>query len=298
MNEKIKNMSLNKNVHKTLEIVEKRGYNLTIEKLSKNLLGGAIERELLLQKIKNFKNIDFDGEFIATKGNLNIRKCKKRKSTNDQLQNIFLKVANQFTADYIKICPWTLCIMIAGSMATGGLSEDDDIDLDIVVQDNSKYLSYLLAILLGLKYSIKYRKQFKSQYFNFLTKVICISVIWEEHQVIPFTRKDEQIAFELLNAKIIYNPSFFYKMINHNTWLKSYFPQIYKKNQHLQNKNNDLFIINGKKISSRTTEYLARLTMVILFKLVRFTRLKNHKLRERMDLVEKVKYPYGLFDIP
>ncbi|HIH00196.1 MAG TPA: hypothetical protein HA258_06380 [Thermoplasmata archaeon] len=48
--------------------------------------------------------------------------------------------------------------------------------------------------------------------------MICISFIWETHQVLPFQRNDGQLAFELLNAKVIYNPDFFRYFIRKNEW--------------------------------------------------------------------------------
>jgi len=294
MVKKTNDFSLNKRISKTLEIVEKRGYNLTIEKLSEYLIGGKININDLKKNIKNFKDIDFDGTFIATKGNLKAEKCKKRKKTNEILQPIYSRVLKEYVNDFVKFCPWTQCIMISGSMATDGLGENDDIDINIVVKDFSKYKCYLLALLISLKYSIKYKKLFNAKYFNFLKKVICINVIWEEHQVLPFIRKDGQIAYELINAKILYNPEFFSKMLDHNKWLNNWFPQIYERDYFSKKAINK----KSNKKSSKFIEYISMKLFFCLFKIVKMTRTKNKILLDRMDYVESVKHPYGFFDIP
>src|SRR5574341_1566110 len=44
------------------------------------------------------------------------------------------------------------------SMASGGFSEDDDIDFNIFTERGCKYTMYLLGILLSMKYSVKHRE--------------------------------------------------------------------------------------------------------------------------------------------
>jgi len=295
MEKNMSDLNLNERVVKTLEIVEKRGYNLTIKKLSEVLIGGEIDKEELKRKIKNFKNVNFDGTFVATSGNLNTKKCMNRMVTNDNLQKIYTKIAEEYTTDYQKFCPWVKCIMVSGSMSTEGLGENDDIDFNLIVEDDSKYTSYLLSILLSLKYSIKYRNQFKEKYLRFLTKVICISVIWEEHQVLPFIRRDDQIAYELLNSKVLYNQKFFNNMLDHNLWLKNWFPQVFKKGSTIKK---DILSKHDKRILPNIIENISRKIMCALYIIIKTSRLKNIVQKERMSLCEKVKHPYGLFDIP
>jgi hypothetical protein len=151
MDVNMNNINLNERVLKTLKIAEKRGYNLTIDKLAVGLIGGEIDIDVLYEKIKNFDNIDFDGEFVATSGNLDTKKCKNRMNSNEKLQNSYLKIAQRYSLDFQRICPFIKCIMITGSTVTDGLTNDDDIDFNFIVQDNTKYTSYLLAILLSLK---------------------------------------------------------------------------------------------------------------------------------------------------
>ena len=183
------NKTLKYRIFNTLEIVEERGYNLSLEKLSKNLIGGEIDKNILKKEIENSSDFDFDGILVSTKGNLNLDKCNNRLKYNSNLYDIYLKIANEFKDNYLELCPWIKCMMFTGSIATDGLIEGDDIDLNIIVKDDSKYISWLIGILLCIKYSIKYRKKFDVKWFNLIKGVICICVIWEEKQVLPFNRK-------------------------------------------------------------------------------------------------------------
>lgn len=290
--------NLEKRIEETLRITESRGYNLTKQKLADKLIGGKITIDQLEYAVKSMKNIVFDDFFIATTENPYFEKCKDRKEKNSHLNKIFLRIAKEFIDEYIQICPWVYCIMLTGSIGSEGVCEKDDIDLDLVVEDHTKYFSYLIAILLSLKYSIKYKKQFHDKYLGFISKVICISVIWEKHQVLPFTRKDEQIAFELLNVKVMYNSNFFRKILHNNLWLNNFFPQIFEENEYKKDNKVDEISISTKKKCPRIFENISFAFMFFFYKIIILSRSKNPALKDRMNLVEKVKYPYGIFDVP
>lgn len=72
-----------------------------------------------------------------------------------------------FSTEYASLCSFIKCIAIAGSMASGGFSEDDDIDFNIFTERGCKYTMYLLGILLSMKYSVKHREKSLAQYAFF-----------------------------------------------------------------------------------------------------------------------------------
>jgi hypothetical protein len=276
--------NIEKRILQTLEVVEKRGYNLTLHKLAQNLLGGEISIDELRKSIINSKNLEFDGLFVATVGNLRREKCIKRLRSNQRLQPLYLKIAKEYVSDLLKICPFIRCVMTSGSMASGGLQDGDDIDLNIVVRDGFKYTSYLLAVLLSFKYSIKYGKRFWRRY------VICINVVWEEHQVKPFKRRDMQIALELLNARVLYNQHFFDEMLASNAWFTQRFPQASKK----VIKTSPLPRNNSKKLLHSILETFCRKVLFLFARIMILSIFRDHNVMERMS----VKSPYGIFDIP
>jgi hypothetical protein len=285
MTEKNTDRSFEQHICQTLQLAEERGYNLTIEQLTSKLIGGAISEHELRHMIPTLKNIDVDHDFIATKGNLYLKKCEPRQQSNVTLQPYYQCIATRFINEYTWLCPWVTCILISGSMASEGLGKGDDIDFDLIVPDGLKYTSYLLALLLSFKYSLLYGKDFWRRY------VICISVIWETHQVLPFHRNDGQLAFELLNAKVVYNPDFFTYLVNRNEWLKNYFPQMFQEN------------IAGIFLSSRfdrkcvlktIIERFSKNMLFLMVKVAMSTVFNDHNIKHRM----MIKYPYALFDEP
>ena len=290
--------NINKRILKTLKIVEQRGYNLTLEKLSQYLVGGIVSIEKLKEVINKDGKIEFDGKFVATFGNIKTEKCKQRLIENEKFKDFYLKIAKDYASDFVRMCPFVKCIMISGSLASEGVCKDDDIDLDLIVQDGTKYTSILLAMLVSIKYSIKYKRYFKKIYFGLLPKAICISLVLELHQTMPFNRKDGQIAFEIMSSKIIYNSDFFNKMISKNLWLNQWFPQIFGKDKNNYGLDNNNFKNNQIRFWPKIFENLSRKSIFFISKILRLTRFKHNDLRQRMDYVEKAKQPYGIFDIP
>jgi len=285
MNESIPLKRYEQRIIQTLQLAEERGYNLTIEQLASKLVGGSIPIPELRAILPRLPTIEMDNDFVATTGHLYLEKCRQRQHTNRVLQPRYQYIATQFIEEYSRFCPWVVCILLSGSMASDGLGTGDDIDFDLIVPDGLKYTSYLLALLLSFKYSLIYGKQFWRRY------VICISVIWEVHQVLPFQRNDGQLAFELLNAKVVYNPNFFIYLIKRNKWLNVYFPQLFDTN------GTSVFTHpsrNQNRILKRCIETCSKNVLFIIVKLAMATLFKDHNITQRM----KVKYPYTLFDQP
>lgn len=281
----------------TLKLVEERGYNLTLNALSEKLVGGKVNPEELKHCFKQMVDVEYDGFFVARKGNLQSEKCRRRIISNKKLQNRYLTIAHEFLADFLKLCPWVKCVLIAGSMASEGLSKEDDIDLDIIVEDGTKYSTWLLGLILCFRYSLKYRKEFSVRWFNSLARVICLSVIWESHQTGPFLRNDGQLAYELLTVKVLYNNKYFRRILKMNPWVNTWFPQLLQNNESDIPTSHQISQEDRKKIPF-FVEGLCRLGIILLYHVIRSSIFWNDPLKERMDYVNKVKYPYAILDNP
>jgi hypothetical protein len=295
----ISDMTLRERILKTIEIVDRRDYDLSLDKLSEDLVGGNIDKAELQEIIREMSEVAYDGSFVGHRRKLRTEKCMKRVLSHSKYQAVIMKIANEYTASYARLNPHVKCIMVTGSAATGGFSAEDDIDLNFIVEDGTKYSSYLLAVLLSLKYSMRYGRRFKSRFIPGLPKVICVNVVWEASQVKPFVRQDGQVAYELLNSKVLYNPEFFESTVRQNKWLRNWFPQIYSrdyKNGGSGNGNGNGK--NGRRGSPKLVEGFSRGMLFSFYHLVRMLRGNGSSDKMRMEYVEKAKYPYGIFHRP
>jgi hypothetical protein len=208
----------------------RRGYALCLSHLSTTLVGGEISKEIVLRQLQAMPEIMYRDGIYCLKGREKlIPETTRRLARNGIVGKKYEAQALLFASEYASLCPFIRSIAIAGSMASGVFSEEDYIDFNILVEDGFKYTVYLIGILLSLKYSFKHRKKplaCKSR-TPFLPKLICINVIWEESEALPFVRQDAYMAYELLRQKPIFGIDFYRKILAKNMWLKTYFPQIY-----------------------------------------------------------------------
>lgn len=295
---------LGERILRTLALADSRGYNLTYESLSTLLLGGAEDLPTVRDFVIGSDKVDHDDRFVGLKGRLWTSKCKRRLASNEKWGRLALSIASSFADEYARLNPDVRCVMLAGSAATGGFCDRDDIDLNIIVRDGTKYVSYVTALMLALKYSIRFGGLLGCRYFSRLRKVICINVVWEEGQVRPFARRDEQVAFELLNSVPIHNRPYYREMLSANPWIDGFFPQITQWNRLGDSAREPCTGAGNPSVAapaataSLALEALSRRTLFALFALVWGLRMGQPHLRKRMMEAEHLKKPYGIFDDP
>ncbi len=281
----------------TLALAQSRGYNLTMESLSARLLGGPAPLEELREEVLGHAGLEFDGMFVGLRGSLRAEKCALRTQANGKWLPLAMAVAREYARDLVRLSPHIRCVMLAGSAGSGGFCPEDDIDLNLVVRDGTKYTIFLRALLLSLRYSVRYGRTFGGRYVPGVPKVICINVVWEERQVAPFARRDGQLAFELLNSVVVHNPGYHRWMLERNAWMRDFFPQLFygkcPVGADAAPAGGD-----GHASTSRTVERFSRKALFALHGIVWRLRARRPDLRERMLQVERAKRPYGIFDDP
>ena len=290
-----KDLEIEQRVLRTVSLVGERGYGLTLKKLSKGLIGGPVGIDKVRSAVEGSRKVSFDGTFVCAPGRGSTVKCHARRRSDRKLRRAYMRIARDYAEELSKLCPWVECVLVSGSVASGGIAVGDDLDFDIIAKDGTKFITYLFALALGLKYAIKNRALFKDRYFGFLPKVICVNVVWERRQVLPFERQDEQVAYELMVSKVLYNRPFYSMMIGRNLWLKDYFPQLLKRSEGAP------LLIDGKdgKASAkrpRLMNLLASKVLQSMYQVVRLSRKNELDKLHRMEFVEARKRPYGLFD--
>ncbi len=228
--ESLEECSLADRILLTLRLANRRGYGMSLAHLSKMLIYGEAEEEKVRIMLSSMHSVSHQDGIYCLKGRERLlSETRRRLLCNGVIGERYEAEAMLFSTEYTSLCPFIKCIAIAGSMASGGFSEDDDIDFNIFTERGCKYPVYLLGILLSMKYSVKHRKKSLARKSRtpFLPKLICINVIREESEALPFVRQDAYMAYELLRQKLIFGIDFYRKILAKNMWLKTYFPRIY-----------------------------------------------------------------------
>lgn len=115
----------------TLHLADRRGYGLCLVHLPKNLVYGEVTKEALWRELQTMPEVSHSDGVYCLKGREQIlTKTKKRLICNSKHVKMYETVARRFASEYASICPFIRCIAVAGSMASGGFSEEDDIDFN------------------------------------------------------------------------------------------------------------------------------------------------------------------------
>src|SRR2546428_4406491 len=214
----------------TLKIMHRWGYSPTVDALAKNLLGGSVPPSDLVRALGSQAQIELRDGFVSLLGHADlVQRSSERVESHRALNGDAWSVARAFTEDLASLCPFVRCVAVCGSLASGGYANSDDLDFDLFVKSGTKYVSYLLATLVGLRYSWRYRKRKLSRIHQVWTlpKLICVNVVWSEDEVKPFIRRDADVAFELLRCQPLFGAAYFDQVCQDNEWVAFYFPQLH-----------------------------------------------------------------------
>ena len=288
----------------TLKIMHRWGYAPRIEVLSEQLLGGPASAEHLHHELEARPDLVVQDGFVSLKGYADlIRKSRKRVDSHESFRTDALAISHAFARDLASSCPMIACIALSGSLASGGYGPEDDIDFDLIVQPGTKYICYVVAHLIGLRFSWRYRhvRLDEVHHTPLLPKIACINVVWPEDQARPFVRRDENMAFELMRCSPLMGVEAFQLALRHNPWIRDYFPQVYDRvwTEGTREPTNLLGrILAGIRRSPRmlrVVEGASRRILWVLYHYVQCSRRGNEAAVARTEFLRQVKFPYEVF---
>lgn len=287
----------------TLHLADRRGYGLSLDHLSKILVCGEAPQESVRAELSAMAEVSYSGAIYCLKGRERLlSETKYRLLCNGLVGKKYDALARQFAGEYASLVPFIRCIAVAGSVASEGFSEEDDIDFNIFVEQGCKYTVYLLGILLSLKYAIRHRRKplARKSATPLLSKLICINVIWEDKEARPYERQDTYMAYELLRQRPVFGLEFYRQILEENRWLEVYFPQIYRLppeevevKKTLLSRLLRLFYSSGG--ASRIGERICRDVSYLLWRFVQYSRRNNPEAMQRVRWVTEMQRPYSLF---
>lgn len=291
-------------VRRTLRLFEDWGHAATLQQLDASLLGGSVGPSVLSDSLAAMEGIRVHHGLISLdNGHDLIAKTERRLRSHAHLEAEYRDVARSFARDLLGLCPFVQSIALAGSLASGGFDARDDIDFDLFVEDGTKYTTYLLATLLGIKYAWRYRDREVEETHRtpLLPKITCVNVVWSEEETDPFTRQDEGLAYELLRCQPLHGARRFRQVLRDNPWIGDYFPQLYERAWASETRPEAnaigrlLRAVRRSPRAFRALEKLARSVSWVLYQFVQWSRQGNPGAWERMEFLRRVKYPYEVF---
>ena len=209
----------------------------------------------------------------------------------------YIAMTQRFVRALVAWAPFIRSVWIAGSLASGGFRESDDVDLNLVVDDGHRHLAYVAVNALGVLHALGHR----SKPVDDLTRrpvaprLMTANLILERSQLAPLARQDEGMAFELLVSEPVFGVDLFREIVDRNPALLDHFPQLAEKGA-------PLAIEPAPRAQAPRWLYpaaldgAARALGQMAWRYMQWTRRHRPDALARVAFVRETMRPYTLFD--
>jgi hypothetical protein len=194
----------------------------------------------------------------------------------------------------VELCPFVVSVSIAGSLASGGFLETDDVDLNLVVEDGRRHLAYVAANLLGYGHALRFRGKpvDASTRRPLAPRLMTLNLVLERWQCFPLARQDEDMAFELLQSEPLFGAAFLCQAVKANRGLTEAFPQLAGKTARDRvTPRRRLPRALFPRLLDRPAEALGKAA----WRYMQWTRRRSPEALARVAFVRRTMRPYTLF---
>lgn len=217
-------------VERTAAILDRRGYAVSPERLAGWCLGGPIPVELLETLVRqNSHRLELrEGLVILPQRAGAAAAIATRAREHARASARVWPETLRFVEALLTLCPYVLAVAVAGSLASGGFRETDDVDLNLVVEDGRRHLAYVALNGLGVLHALRHRDKPVDTHTRrpLAPRFMTANLILEHRQLFPLVRRDEDMAFELLTSTPVAGASLWHATVAANQELTEHFPQL------------------------------------------------------------------------
>jgi hypothetical protein len=219
-------------VRRTVALLERRGYACGPRRLGEICLGGILSEADVRAAVVGAPDLREREDLVhRARTGLALPEVVARQNGHGGHRLRYLEATRRFSAALAALCPHILSISVAGSLASGGFRDSDDVDLNLVVADGSRHLAYVALNVLGLMHSLRHRRRPVDAHTRrpLAPRLMTANLILERSECFPLARQDEDMAYELLVAEPVFGWAFHRRMIAANPGLVEHFPQLARK---------------------------------------------------------------------
>jgi len=282
-------------VRRTVDLLERRGYALPPSRLAQACLGGPVPSSAVLGSLAEAE-LGLHHGLVVSAG------CRERASAISDRQRDHPLVAAAYLGESISfsrslagLCPFVISISIAGSLASGGFRESDDVDLNLVVEDGYRHLAYVALNALGLLHALRHRgKPVDAHTARPLApRLMTANLVLERSACFPLARQDEDMAYELFSSQPVVGAAFLSSVIQANPRLAEHFPQLARTEQATEA---EVRARLPRWLYPRWLDRPARAVGLAAWRYMQWTRRHSPEALARVAFVRSTMRPYTLFD--
>jgi hypothetical protein len=276
-------------------LLERRGYALSPARLAKVCLGGPVSPAMLLATLPD-RELGVECGLVVSRAQRDRAEAiRHRQSAHPAAAPGYLAEAESFSRSLAAWFPFVISVSIAGSLASGGFRESDDVDLNLVVEDGHRHLAYVVLNLLGIAHALRHRgKPVDAHSARPLApRVMTANLVLERSQCFPLARQDEDMAYELLASRTVVGGAFLETVTTANPGIVEHFPQL-----------PDAVAASGGEVRRRLPKALfpatldrpAKVLGRVAWKYMQWTRRNRPEAIARVAFVRSTMRPYELFE--
>ncbi len=221
--------SMSDRVRQSVALLRRRGYALAPDRLGALCIGGPISETDVRWAVAACGELTVaHGLVVERSAVARADDIQRRATEHDSTAGHYVGVTLRFVSALVALAPFIRGVSIAGSLASGGFRESDDVDLNLIVDDGYRHLAYVAVNLLGLVHALAFRGKPVDDLTRrpLAPRLMTANLILERSQCRPLARQDEDMAFELLVSTPVYGLDAFREVIEANPGLLDHFPQL------------------------------------------------------------------------
>jgi hypothetical protein len=219
---------LENRIARTVGLLERRGYAVAPARLGAVCAGGTLPEQAVLEAVDGHPELEIQHGMVVRRGSPCALASSERARTHSTFSAAYLRETVRFVRTLARLNPYIRAVSIAGSLASGGFRDSDDVDLNLVVEDGRRHLAYVAVNLLGMAHALRHRRKPVDTHSTrpLAPRLMTANLILERSQCFPLERQDEDMAYELLAAEPVHGPELWREIVTANPGLIEHFPQL------------------------------------------------------------------------
>jgi len=216
-------------VRRTIALLARRGYAVSPRRLAEICLGGAVSEADVRWTVAAEPELAVAEGLVIERTALDrVGAIRSRSSAHSSESRAYVGLTVDFIRRLVSAAPFITSVSIAGSLASGGFRESDDVDLNLIVEDGHRHLAYVVVNVLGILHALRHRHKPVDDLTRrpIAPRLMTANLILERSQCLPLARQDEDMAFELLVGEPVVGVEAIREVIGANPALLDHFPQL------------------------------------------------------------------------
>jgi hypothetical protein len=219
-----------------------------------------------------------------------------RARTHQTQASPYMAATLRFVHALVRASPYVLGVAVAGSLASGGFVESDDVDLNLLVEDGHRHLAYVTLNALGLLHALRHRGKPTDALTRrpLAPRLMTANLILERSQYLPLVRQDPAMAYELLCSRPVFGTRHWRELVVANPKLTEHLPQLGEWATDVEGAR-PRSVLPGW-LFPRWADGPARALGSASWHWMQWTRRKDSEALARVAFVRETMRPYALFE--